>query len=69
MKTYKGYQIRKSDTGGRTMGREVWYIVDGIANSHHTTLKSAKFAIDFVLIQNESNVQHRDAIAQMILNK
>ena len=65
---HRGYQIRKTDTGGRTMGRVVWYIVDGISNSHHTTLTNAKQAIDFVL-DNKVDEAKRDAIAAMLLNK
>jgi hypothetical protein len=66
MKTHRGYNIRKTDTGGRTMGRVVWYIVDGINNSHHTTLTSAKQAIDFVLDEKIDEAK-RDAIAAILL--
>ena len=67
MNTHRGYTIRKSDTGGRALGREVWYIVDGIGNSHHTTLKSAKIAIDLALDANAADVAHRDAIAALLV--
>jgi len=48
------------------MGRVVWYIVDGINNSHHTTLTSAKQAIDFVLDEKIDEAK-RDAIAAILL--
>ena len=69
MTTYRGYHISKSDTGGRAMGREVWYIVNGISNSHHTTLAGAKQAIDFVLDGDGLGDDHRDAIAAMLMKK
>jgi hypothetical protein len=42
---YKTYTIIKSDTGGRRLGREVWYQVEG-GITQHTTLKGIKTVID-----------------------
>jgi hypothetical protein len=48
--TYRGWAITKTDTGGRRLGREVWYWAtsEGGDVRAHLTLKGLRAIIDIV---------------------
>jgi hypothetical protein len=62
-RTYRNFTIIKTDTGGRRMGREVWYKTT-CGKFAAETLKGLKEKIDLSL---DSNKEEVDAIKAKVL--